>query len=183
MKDKVIEVLGLGPSIQEYEPAGNEAIGVNDIYRYHPADRLLLMDPPESFARHRLKTIEGSRPVATYSHLPAWNFMPGFTLIGVAAPEHGGYVNSLDDFYCLPRHVDSTFTAVCLAYHFQASDIVMYGVDFTDYHLVHYKDRIIQSYNRLHAALMQRGTLLWLGSDQGILADFIPNWHKTLEVI
>ena len=43
MKDKVIEVLGLGPSISEYVPSGNETIGVNDIFKHYPVDNLLLM--------------------------------------------------------------------------------------------------------------------------------------------
>lgn len=177
MKDKVIEVLGLGPSIREYEPSGNETIGVNDINCHHKVDRLLLMDPQSNFAINRLEIIKSSRPKYFYSNLHDWNFMPGFVKINVVDPSQGGKVDTLDDWNNLPRHVDSTFTAVCLAYHFDASDIVMYGVDFTDHHLKHYSDQIIQAYSKLHGALIQRGVFLWLGTDKGLLSRFIPNRH------
>ena len=184
MKDKVIEVLGLGPSISEYRPSGNFTIGVNDIFRFHPADGLLLMDPPDSFSKDRLDIITDPRhkPGTTYSQLIDWNFMRNFIKIGVVDPADGGKVDTLDDLDCLPRHVDSTFTAVCIAYHLGASDIVMYGVDFTN-HLKYYRNQIIQSYSRLHGALIQRGVLLWVGTDNSLLSEFIPNWHKTMEVI
>ncbi len=183
MKDKFIEVLGLGPSNKEYVPSRNETIGVNDISAFREVDRLLLMDPPESFRGRRLNCIKASKPKYTYSNLDDWNFMPNFVKINVADPSHGGKVDALDDWNNLPRHVDSTFTAVCIAYHCGATDIVLYGVDFTDHHLAHYKDQIIQSYSRLHGALIQRGVFLWLGTDKGLLSPFIPNWHKTLEVL
>ena len=141
------------------------------------------MDPPDSFDPERRQIIESTQAKYVYSTLNAWNHLSYFVKISVVAPSQGGKVDTLDDWNNLPRHVDSTFTAVCMAYHFGASDIVMYGVDFIDHHLKHYHDQIIDSYRRLHAALTQRGTLLWLGSDRGILIDFIPNWHKTLEVL
>ncbi|MBA7514361.1 hypothetical protein ES705_06389 [subsurface metagenome] len=184
MRSKIFEVLGLGPSLKYYDPEKClETIGVNDICAYHKVDHLLLMDPPSHFNEKRLNNIKNSKPKTTFSNLMEWEFMPGFQKIKIAGPEHGGDVSSLDDWECLPRHVDSTFTAVCLAYHFDANDIILHGVDFKNHNLAHYSDQIIRAYSKLHAALIQRGIMLWVGSDESLLSKFIPNWNELDDLI
>jgi len=174
---KTIEVLGLGPTLRYYKPSDNETIGVNDIFGFHKVDGLLVMDRTDSFSPESYHTIINSTPKKFYSNLWEWyryawvkHFVP-FKL----APESGD-VSYLDTDY-MPFHVDSTFTAVCLAYTLGAERIIMHGVDLKDHpDLKHYWNQgIIQdAYIRLWKALYSREVDLYVGSKESPLSEFIP---------
>jgi len=171
---KTIEVLGLGPTLRFYKPNKNETIGVNDIFAFHRVDYLLVFDLPGSFSPDRFNIIVNSTPKKFYSNYLDWKFMPNF-YYAPRAPRSADLSYLDTDF--LPFHVDSTFTAVCLAYKLGAKRIIMHGVDLKDHtDLRHYwKQGIIRDvYIRLLGALYSRGVGLYVGSEESPLSEFIP---------
>jgi hypothetical protein len=177
-------VLGTAPSIKQYineyncfEASKITTIGVNDIYKYIPTDYLLLMDAMDTFSPERLEIIKKSNPASTFSNLPEWDFMPNFTLIGLNPVP--GSVASLGYLYSLPRHVDSTFTAVAIAYSLGAKEIIMYGVDFYKHSsLMAYEEQILLTYANMLAGLRKRGVKLFIGNKKSLLAKVLPVYKQ-----
>jgi len=146
---------------------------VNDIFKYQPVEYLLLMDNIETFPQDRLKTIIDSTPLQTFSQLSEWNFMPGFTPIGLNKTP--GDISSLGSMNYLPRHVDSTFTAVCIAYCLGAKKVVMYGVEFCGHPVLSkYSDKILECYEKLYKALLIKGCNLCVASHNSLLSEVMP---------
>ncbi len=172
---KTIEVLGLGPSLKHYRPNGNETIGVNDIFREHRVDSLLVLDLPENFTPERFHVIVNSTPGRFYTSSDAYETMPGFTKVYPAS--RGGDPRYLDS-ELLPIHVDSTYSAVCLAYKLGAEMIIMHGVDLKDHPKLKtfWNQGIIQeAYKKLFFALAYRNCILVTGSQESSLAEIIPS--------
>ena len=168
---KTIHILGTAPSIKNYKPNGCETIGVNDIFKYHEVDNLLLLDKSITFDNYRLLPIVNSKPKQFYSTQQEWQrFFPG--MIKIKTCEKPGIVHSLDsDNYIF--HCDSTFTAVHLAYKKQAKNIVLYGVDFTGEKWENKKTPILRAYNDLNIALRDRGVMLSVGSPTSLLTQIL----------
>lgn len=128
-----VAVLGTGPSIQLFEPIGYEyVIGVNDIYKYYPADAIVCLDYPKVFSFDRLKIIERSTPEIFYSQIVAWDTRPDFVKINLQMgyPEKhcdlntGAYAKS----YCSP------FVGVQIAWKLHgATEIHLFGVDLVSH--------------------------------------------------
>lgn len=176
---KTIEVLGLGPTLRYYKPNDNETIGVNDIFAFHRVDHLIVLDSINSFDLLTFLIICNSTPKHFYSSLFEWKSkMVNFTHVQIA-PKPGD-LSYLDTDY-LPIHVDSTFSAACLAYKLGAKRIIMHGVDLKDHlDLKHYwKQGIIQDvYMRLLAELHEREVELFVGSEESPLSEFIPVYEN-----
>jgi hypothetical protein len=174
---KTFHVLGLAPSIQDYKQTTVETIGVNDIYRHYPVDHLLIMDHIDTFTPERLEIIKNSKPKKTYSNFDEWSFMPNFFQIGLnPTPGSCAYLGYIS---VLPRHVDSTFTAVALAYCLGAKEIIMYGVDFKEHSsLMAYEEQILLCYANMLAALRKRGIKLFIASGKSLLAQVLPVHEK-----
>ena len=174
---KIMHVLGLAPGIENYKRIPEiETIGVNDIFKYTYVDNLVVLDNIETFSRDRLVTILSSRPRRCFSHLDEWNGLWEYRKISLN--EKGGDVSTLDDFSQIPRHVDSTFTAVCLAYWLGAKQIEMHYVSFYGHpSLTHYFDKISQCYSDLKEALHVRGVKLVSSTNNSLLntvLDYLP---------
>jgi hypothetical protein len=177
----IIDVLGLGESIKNYNPSGNITIGVNDIFKYHKVDHLLVMDKPERFERERLKTIMLSTPKKFYSNCReengtyTWqNLVNNFIPI---TPEKGrGNVKTLDsDRYSISSN--STFTAVVLAYKLGAKQINCYGLDFNTHpHLSSDRslETIIEHFTKLRDELSKRYITVFVSSQNSKLASVFP---------
>lgn len=172
--NNTIHILGLAPSVQAYQPTKEVVtIGVNDIFKYHKTDILLLMDRIDSFTPDRLNVIMNSKPLETYSNLKEWDFMPGFKKFGLDF--RGGYCDNLGKISKMPFHVDSTFTAVCLAYYFGTKEIIMYGVDFYGHSsLMHYEEQILFAYSLLCETLRIKGVSLKIYNCKSLLAQVLP---------
>jgi len=171
---KTIEVLGLGPTLKYYNPNDNETIGVNDIFAFHRVDYLLVMDLPGSFNSDRFHIIVNSTPKRFYSTYLDWEIMPYFYYVP-RAPKSADLSYLDTDF--LPFHVDSTFSAVCLAYKLGAKRIIMHGVDLKDHPRLkpYWNQEIIQdAYMRLLAGLHEREVDFFVGSKESPLSEFIP---------
>lgn len=181
MTIKTIDVLGLGESINKYVNTGNITIGVNDIYKYHKVDHLLVMDKPERFTRERLKTIMLSTPKKFYSNCKeesgsyTWqNLVNNFTPI---IPEKGrGNVKTLDsERYSISSN--STFTAVVLAYKLGAKQINCYGLDFNTHpHLSSERslETILEHFSNLKRELDKRFVNVYVSSPNSKLSAIFP---------
>jgi len=152
-------VLGLGPSIQSFEPMGfDTVIGVNDIYRHYPADAVVCLDYPRVFDPVRLKYITNCNPLKFYSQIVAWDTRPDFEKITLI-PGYPDKSLNLDipgywKSFCSP------FVAVQIAFKIYGSEeIHLFGVDMTNHpHL----DRTICAKIKIHfrnleSALAQHG--------------------------
>jgi hypothetical protein len=171
---KTIHILGTSPEIKDYKPVqGIERIGVNDIFKYQPCEYLLVMDSIDSFTPERLKAIEKSTPSVFYSTLDEWRKY-STCFVKIECNPIGGDISTLDEFGCIPRHVDSTFTAACMAYVLGAKTIILYGVMFFDHHLMAYSEQILNTYEALAHELFMRNVILKVGSQKSLLARVLP---------
>jgi hypothetical protein len=155
-----VDVLGLGDSLKEYKYEGNLSIGVNDIYKYHSVDALVLVDKPGRFEKERLKTIKESKPAIFYSHLKEWsNLVDNFKLIDLIGPR-GSLKGIESDKYCYSNN--STFVAVVLAYKLGATEINVFGADFKTH--PNFKDRLLEvaldDFKQLFLYLKSKGIVL-----------------------
>lgn len=151
-------VLGLGPSIQSFEPMGYDVvIGVNDIYRYYPADAVVCLDYARVFNYDRLKWITGATPNKFYSQIVAWDTRPDFEKINLIPGYPDKSLNlDIPGFW---KSFCSPFVAVQIAFKiYKSSEIHLFGVDMTNHpHL----DQPICSKIKIHfrnleSALAQR---------------------------
>lgn len=173
---KTIHILGTAPSVQYYRPDGSETIGVNDIFKYHHVDNLLILDKRITFNGDRFKYIYDSRPKRFYSTLTEWReFFPEMIKIETTGEGNQGKVNELDGPGFI-YHCDSTFTAVHLAYKRGAKNIIMYGVDFTGERWQRLKTPILRTYTDLYIALRNRGVMLSVANSQSLLTQVLPKY-------
>jgi len=166
----VIAVLGLGPSLGLFDPDQYTwSIGVNDIWKYYPADVIVCLDKRSIFAGERLVTIENSKPKAFYSQIANWSYMPGFQMLNLTPHYPDREVNlgiqQIYKSYCSP------FVACQVAYkYYRATEIHVYGVDMIDHpNLTHSLcDKIKLHFTNLAFALREEGCELIVFGD-GIL--------------
>jgi len=166
-----VDVLALGDSVKKYEPTGDITIGVNDIWRYHKVNNLLIIDPQKNFTPDRLAWIWNSRPKKMYSHLGEWSFMPNFEQIKL---RHDKEI-SFEAGY--PISIISPYVAVGMAYHlYKPSTITMYGVDIVNHSKIQHKlPRIIEDFRRMFIFLQSRNCVLQLGVKHGSLLNYLPS--------
>lgn len=181
---KEIHILGTAPSIREYVPTADTIkIGVNDIWKHHEVDFLVLMDNINTFKDDRQETIKNSKPQKVFTTLQEWKkFFPNCKIMDVY--DKRGFVETFDDYLTSKylRSVDSTFTAVHIAYKMGARKIVMHGVDFYGHLLeVYHRLTILRTYSDLYTELRNRGVELYVYNDDSLLVEAgIPFLHRSL---
>lgn len=127
---KVVDVLGLGPSIAAFRNVGNITIGCNDIWKYHPTHAVVCIDKKKAFSPERLSTIENSKPLFFFSHLDEWKTHSSFSKINLY-PARSKFIWQ-DDF--IPYSNNSASVACSIAFKlFNADEIRLFGVDFTNH--------------------------------------------------
>jgi hypothetical protein len=187
---KEIHVLGLGPGIENYKDSLKypvTTIGVNDIWKYFETDYVLCIDKLSAFTEERLLIITCCNPLKFFTCWPEWNFVRTLTgrhtlkiVLDDNPPGRGGLVESLDSEVRVPFHVDSTFTAACMAYRMIRNlpgegRIVMFGCRFLGhYQLQSFIPAIQESYKRLYLALLERGITLYNADEKSALYDVLP---------
>ncbi len=129
-----IAVLGLGSSISEYKADGFAvSIGVNDIWRYHHTEAVVVLNPPKDFIpAERYKVVSECRPQSFYSQLVMYDTRPDFVKIML----QGGYPDLICnlDSMILPKSYCSPFVACVIALkYYYADQIDVYGVDLLDH--------------------------------------------------
>jgi hypothetical protein len=183
--NKEIHVLGLGPGIENYSNINDIAsVGVNNIWDYYESEYVICIDKISAFSYDRFITIRDCKPVAFYTCWPEWTYVrKDYNLIELdnKQPGRGGLLDCLDsNLPVYPFHVDSTFTAVCLAYRLikdipGPGKIVMFGCRFLGHHqLQNFIPLIQDSYKRLYNALFAQGVTLYNADRQGALYDILP---------
>lgn len=181
-KYNTVDVLGCGPGIANYHNNGkNYKVGVNDVWKHFTTDVLVLVDHPESFSPERRATIEQSRPQYFMSTLDSWRNMHNFRKLYLASEP--GEVATLEDITALPFHVDSTFTAVSLAYHFSMKSVVLWGVDFYGSPLMEHEDKILTCYSNLFNKMASLGIGLYVGYENSLLSKILPVYSHQLQTI
>jgi hypothetical protein len=136
----IVNVLGLGPSIDLYNPDGNISIGVNDIWSKVKTDYIVCVDLPQRFTPDRLKVINDSNPIKFFSQFPTKE-NPG--ILGFSQRgdyEHIELLPYYPDTICqlnipmLPKSLCSPFVACAIANNYlHATEIHLYGVDMTNH--------------------------------------------------
>lgn len=185
---KEIHVLGLGPGIEDYKSRpGVLTIGVNDIWKHVETDYVVCIDKLGAFSDDRLHTIAYCNPKKFFTCWQEWNYVRGLLnrhslkiVLDNNPPGRGGLVESLDSETVVPFHVDSTFTAACLAYRMIKNEpglgkIVMFGCRFLGHHqLGNFITAIQDSYWRLYNALRARSIVLYNADEKSALNDVLP---------
>jgi len=186
---KEIHVLGLGPGIENYKGGYDQVrtIGVNDIWRHFDSDYVLCVDKIGSFEEDRFKIIVNCTPHRFFTCWPEWVYIRNMNFKQVEmieldnkVPGRGGLVESLDSDRVIPFHVDSTFTATCLAYRMIRNEpgegkIVLFGCRFMGHHqLDNFIQAIQESYWRLYCALLERNIMLYNADEKSSLYDVLP---------
>lgn len=177
-----VSVLGLGRTLEKYHKwDGLEVtIGVNDIFKHHSTDFLILLDRPQRFTPERLKTILSSQSARVITHLEDWR--KHFEIIDVIklAPARGDLTHLDSDLY--PYSSNSPYVACVLAYKLGAKEIVLYGVDFANHQSLtgdaHIK-MILGHYSELYKELKRRGVSLSICSEESRLSEVIPTTSST----
>jgi hypothetical protein len=128
-KEMKIAILGLGPSIKEFNTEGFDlSIGVNDIWRYVKSDVIVCLDHPNGFEYDRLNVINESKPQKFYSQMVVWDTRPDFIKIDFIP----GYpdISCNLDMVALPKSYCSPFVATVIAYkYYFATEVHLFGVD------------------------------------------------------
>lgn len=170
----VIDVLGLGPSLERYKPSSNITIGVNDIYKYFRTNYFIVVDLPKKFTSERLRNIVNHKAIL-YTHLDCWkSYHNKVELIQLANGR--GNLKELDsEKYCYSNN--STFVACILAYKLGAKEINLYGADFTNHK--HIKDSVkiqaIQHFIDLSRELKERDVQLRVTKESS-LSDYLESF-------
>jgi hypothetical protein len=178
-----VHVLGLGPGIEKFtNPDEDLTIGVNDIHRLFKTDFVFCMDKINRFEPSRFDTILHCKPKKFFTIWPEWLKIRDGELVKInnQRPGTGGKVDTLGNWNKLPYHVDSTFTAACIAWHFiqaQAGfgSVILWGCHFYGHHQLGEMIQPIQrSYARLHLAMHNTMVTLYNTSPNGALCNILP---------
>jgi len=141
-----IDVIGLGPSHKTFKPSENITIGVNDICRFFTPDHLIVIDHPEkNLSDYHIKAgrqkmwevIKHSKPGKFWTNQKQWlkyhptaqifNSAPWFMTLKMMKLKD----QKIDQLPFLPTGANSPLTAAALAYYLGATEIILYGCDYT----------------------------------------------------
>lgn len=170
----IVDVLGLGESINRYKPNKNITVGVNDIFKHFRTNYFVCVDLPKKFTSERLRNIIDHKSTL-YTHLDCWKvYHPKVEMIQLANGR--GNLKELDsEKYCYSNN--STFVATVLAYKLGAKRINLYGVDFSNHN--HIKDNVkiqaIQHFLDLSRELEERGVSLCVTKESS-LSDYLESF-------
>lgn len=163
-------VLGLGKSLSEYsgKQDGEITIGVNDIFRFHKTDYLVCVDRQERFEKSRMHQICMSTPEILFSQHKVWeeqSLAKKFIQLRFDKPrgdisnlgetfffEAPMDANILPIIFSCPHSISSPFVAACIAYKLGATEIKLYGCDYT-HHPVLFEQRKIERVKKDFAEL------------------------------
>lgn len=130
-------VLGLGESLKEYSGGYDFTIGVNDIFRYHKTDYLVVVDRQERFTPERLHQISMSSPEIVFSQHEAWRNTLSKKFSKLIFGNRSNLDSLGDTFpyeipeqFIIPHSISSPFVAACIAYKLGATEIKLYGCDY-----------------------------------------------------
>lgn len=127
-------IIGCGPTAKHWNREGF-SIGVNDCFRFHPTDYLIVVNVFKDY--QRTKIIQESRPKHLFSYLSFWASHPCYKYIGDFNPWKGKLHKGM-----LYYSNNSTFMAASMAFNMGYTDIVLWGVDFTNHPVINHEKRV-----------------------------------------
>ncbi len=177
---ETIHILGLGPTLKNYTPDRNISIGVNDIWKHHPADYVVCVDSIRRFTPERQASIISGKQKKFFSIVKHWNFIvQNYEFVDPRNTMHVGEckenIPELDSGKIIFSS-NSAFFAACIAFHMKPKQIIMHGVDFTDHHKLgkpSILERSVNDFKKLFFAFDNRGVKLCVSSEQSALAGHI----------
>lgn len=175
----IINVLGLGESLQFFNDSENISIGVNDIHSRVKTDYVVCVDHPSVFDPERLKTILTTQSKGFYSQLDECLLYQVENFNRITFNLGRGLLDGLDsEKFCYSN--SSPYVATILAYKLGAKKIILHGVDFkTHKHFKgNSKDRALNDFKNLNTELKKRGVSLFVGSDFSELSSFLPLYKQ-----
>ena len=168
-----IAVLGMGPSIGDFNPESFEwSIGVNDIWRVYHSNDIVCLDKPSAFTPERLRVIQTSKPNKFFSQMVDWDIRPDFAKIDIR-PGYPDRVCNLDRFGGYEKSFCSPFIACQIAYrYYAAQEIHLFGVDMLNHPHLNGDTclTIKKHFNNLQSALIQKHSRIVVYGN-GILKD------------
>lgn len=171
-------ILGLGESLQFFQPDGGLTIGVNDICKHYTPDIVVCVDKPERFEKERLQTIVSGKQKRFVTHMPGWS---GYQVSGLEVQRIQPY-NPRMLGKVLMHSNNSTFVAAVLAYMEGAKEIVLWGVDLNSH--PHIKDQVAkrarEDFENLSRHLLVMGVKLCVGSPVSSLHKVLPLWTSSV---
>lgn len=132
--------MGLGPSIVDYKGEAGLRFGVNDIFKRHEVDHLVVQNFPDQFEPGRQYWIRRARPQIFHSSVEAWKDVPNWKKMDLLSPR--GKVDFKD-----PRisySVFSPFSCLDLAVKMGASRILVFGVDIIGHPVLGEERKVIR---------------------------------------
>ncbi len=176
--EKIIHVLGTGATLKNYVPDNNDAVGVNDIFKYHPVKYLVCVDLPKRFDKKRMDIIADSWCYLFYTQYKN-EWAPYFirNLVPLCLAPFRGNIDTLDNKDAMPFSNNSAFVAVVVAYHLKATKIILHGVAFTDHKNLSQpiiQKRAISDFKKLFHALHRRGVTMRVSSKESLLSTIMP---------
>ena len=91
-------VLGTGPSLSSFPGGPGVRVGVNDIWKFHRVDHLVLQNFARQFSPGRQHWIRRARPDVFWSGLDDWAGVPNWRRFDVISPRHSVDFKNLDAF-------------------------------------------------------------------------------------
>lgn len=176
----IVSIIGCGQSAKEwFNTPCDLSIGVNDCFKFgRDADWLVVVNAIDKFTpkssnnyTDRLATIVSSKPKRFLCHNGAWKRL----FLGAELLELHPFRGSLRKGRIAFKKT-SPFVALHVAFNAGASDIILWGVDFTNHPKINGKvliDELVY-YRALFDLLKKEGVNVWIGNDQTVLKEYLP---------
>jgi hypothetical protein len=174
----ICNIIGCGPTAKHWNLEGF-SIGVNDCFRFHPTDYLIVVNTFKEY--QRTKIVQESRPKHLFSYLSFWASHPCYKYIGDFNPWRGKLTKGV-----LYYSNNSTFMAASMAFNMGYDEIVLWGVDFTGHVNINHEKKINddgpstldKAFNDFHSfqeELLKQKASLYLGHKGSLLN--LPLWN------
>jgi hypothetical protein len=191
-RNKLIYVLGLGPTLANYTPNGTPTIGVNDINqklknlnKQHIVNYVVVQDDPGSFDFDRYTNIINQPPkYRFFSQNSIYREIINCPFQQLRLIPYGLSIfdTPIDKFnrWEIPSSIDSTYLACIIASRLGYKNIVLHGADFTNHpELIKKINTILIQYELLAAKLKSLGINLYCSSNQSQLSKVLTVKYLT----
>lgn len=178
MSDNTYHIIGCGATAAFWDGQGH-SIGVNDCFKYHPVESLVLVNTPNKFSPDRMQVIRNSEPEKVYAHNAQWkSYFPKMQLI--QPKQFLGRLRRGDIYHANT----SPFVAMSIAFNQGAKELILWGVDFKTHRFMSpgsgYLKAELNAYESLINALERNGCSVFLGSEESELNKILPVWKVSV---
>lgn len=171
-------VLGLGESLKEFSGGFDFTVGVNDIFRYHKTDYLVVVDRQERFTQERLHVISMSTPEIFFSHHEVWKNSLAKKFCKLIFGQRSNldslgevFPYEIPEQFACPHSISSPYVAACIAYKLGAAEIKLFGCDYLQHPNLKDKaklERVKKDFAELKRELNKRGVQITCASGSAL---------------